>query len=369
MGKRYQQIRTNEELSALLSQPEQELRRYAFQSLNFSDFSQQALAHTYRECLFLSCRLPIGLKRQSRGCLFLPNMGETFDLPNHLYTPEELYDGYDPQSPRSYDKCFDGRVYKHYIKKGKHATDIKETLSRALHDHSVTDCLQDFLQDFDERRLVGVMGGHSLSRRDTSYGMVAKLGKRLTEAGFLMITGGGPGAMEATHLGAWMAGRSDDELQEALSILSVAPYYTDEKWLSTAWEVHNRFPNLGYKSLGIPTWLYGHEPSTPFATHIAKYFDNSIREDGILTIARGGVIYTPGSAGTLQEIFQEAVQNHYLTFGYSSPMVFLDKNFWTNEVPIWPLLTTLVENGTYKNLVLCLTDSDEEVEQVLKREK
>ena len=63
-----------------------------------------------------------------------------------------------------------------------------------------------------------------------------------------------------------------------------------------------------YVSLGIPTWLYGHEPSTPFATHIAKYFVNSVREDTILTVAYGGIIFTPGSAGTLQEIFQEAVQ-------------------------------------------------------------
>lgn len=363
---KYQRIRTNDELSQLLCQQEKELRRYAFQSVDFTLYAQQALAHFYRECIFLSCRLPMGLKRQSKGCLYLPNMGETFDFPNHLYTPEELYEGYNPLVSGSYEKCFDGRVYRHYLKKGKHATDIKETLARALHDHSISDCLRDFLQDFDEHRLIGVMGGHGLSRCDTSYKMVAKLSKRLAEAGFLMITGGGPGAMEATHLGAWMAGRTETELQEALAILSVAPFYTDKHWLATAWEVHDRFPNQGYKSLGIPTWLYGHEPSTPFATHIAKYFDNSIREDGILTIARGGIIYTPGSAGTLQEIFQEAVQNHYLTFGYSSPMVFLDKTFWTEEVPIWPLLTRLVETGKYKNLILCLTDNDDEVERVLR---
>ena len=162
-----------------------------------------------------------------------------------------------------------------------------------------------------------------------------------------------------------MAGRSDAELQEALSMLSVAPFYTERLWLSTAWQVRSRFPNRGYESLGIPTWLYGHEPSTPFATYIAKYFDNSIREDGILTLATGGIIYTPGSAGTLQEIFQEAVQNHYLTFGYSSPMVFLNKQFWTEQVPVWPLLMKLVDNGTYKNLILCLTDSDEEVLRLL----
>jgi predicted Rossmann-fold nucleotide-binding protein len=104
------------------------------------------------------------------------------------------------------------------------------------------------------------------------------------------------------------------------------------------------------------------------ATHIAKYFDNSIREDGILTIAKGGIIYTPGSAGTLQEIFQEAVQNHYLTFGYASPMIFLGTDFWTKEVPVWPLIMDLTERGIYKNLILCLSDKAEDVERVLKEQ-
>ena len=368
MRDRYRQIKNNNELAELLNQPEQELRRFAFQNVNFSDIPDLALKHFYRECLFLSCRLPMGLKRQSTGCLFLPNMGETFGFPNHLYSPEELYDGYNPDQPGSYERCYDGRVYRHYLKKGKQRTDIKETLARTLHDHSISDCLQDYLSRFDEHRLVGVMGGHQLSRLDHAYIQVVRLSKRLTEAGFLMISGGGPGAMEATHLGAWMAGRTEEELQEALSIMSVAPFYKDPLWLSTAWQVHNRYPNLGYESLGVPTWLYGHEPSTPLATHIAKYFDNSIREDGILTIASGGIIYTPGSAGTLQEIFQEAVQNHYLTFGYASPMIFMGKQYWTEKVPVWPLIMTLVENGTYKNLILCLTDVVEEVEQVLRGE-
>jgi len=365
MRDRYRQIKNDTELAELLNQPGQELRRFAFQNVNFNDVPELALRHFYRECLFLSCRLPMGLKRQSRDCLFLPNMGETFGFPNHLYSPEELYDGYDPNQPGSYEKCYDGRVYRHYLKKGKRDTDIKETLARTLHDHSISDCLQDYLSRFNEHKLVGVMGGHGLSRLDQAYIQVVQCSKLMTEAGFLMITGGGPGAMEATHLGAWMAGRTKEEMQEALSIMQTAPFYTDSGWLSTAWQIRNRFPNLGYESLGIPTWLYGHEPSTPLATHIAKYFDNSIREDGILTIARGGIIYTPGSAGTLQEIFQEAVQNHYLAFGYSSPMIFMGKQFWTEDVPVWPLIMNLVEKGRYKNLILCLTDDVNEAIRVL----
>jgi predicted Rossmann-fold nucleotide-binding protein len=107
--------------------------------------------------------------------------------------------------------------------------------------------------------------------------------------------------------------------------------------------------------------LYGHEPSTPFATHIAKYFDNAIREDGILTIAMGGVIYTPGSAGTMQEIFQDAVQNHYLSFGYASPMVFLGEKYWMEEMPVYPMLQELLEKGKYRNLLLSISDDTKRV--------
>lgn len=101
--------------------------------------------------------------------------------------------------------------------------------------------------------------------------------------------------------------------------------------------------------------------SAPFATHIAKFFENSIREDLILTYAFGGIIYTPGSAGTMQEIFQDAVQNHYLSFGYSSPMIFLGTDFWTKELPVYPFLEELVKLGKYKNMQLTLTDDFDEI--------
>ena len=122
-----------------------------------------------------------------------------------------------------------------------------------------------------------------------------------------------------------------------------------------------RYPCTEHVSLGIPTWLYGHEPATPFATHIAKYFDNSTREDNIITIAKGGIIYSPGSAGTMQEIFQDAVQNHYLSFGYASPMIFLDKRFWTEEMPVYRLMTHLIDKGKYNNLLLSITDGIEDI--------
>ena len=84
-------------------------------------------------------------------------------------------------------------------------------------------------------------------------------------------------------------------------------------------------------------------------------------KDGILTIAKGGIIYSPGSAGTMQEIFQEAVQNHYLSFGYASPMIFMNMRYWTEELPVYLLMEHLVKTGKYKNLLMSLTDSTDEI--------
>ena len=289
-----------------------------------------------------------------------------FDVtPQSLYNASILYDTLqaDPKSP--VENCYDQRVYHHYIDNGKHAKREEEQLARALHDFAIGKAMDYYLDKIDPLTVVGVMGGHQLRRDDATFKEIVLLSKRLTELGSLMITGGGPGAMEATHMGAWMAGRTIEEVDEAIGIVQPAPTFKDEGWITTALEVMRRFPQQKYRSLGIPTWLYGHEPSTPFATDIAKFFDNSIREDTILTIAYGGIIYTPGSAGTMQEVFQEAVQNHYLSFELSSPMIFLGTRFWTEEMPVYPFLQQLITMGKYKNLLLSITDSDEQVIQTL----
>jgi len=283
-----------------------------------------------------------------------------------LYSADDLYAGFDPADPASFDTCYDTLTYNHFVATGKHGSSALESLARALHDHGIHVALNEFFRDRDHRSCVGIMGGHALLRTDNMFRKVVLLCKRLTEEGFIMLSGGGPGAMEATHLGAWMAGRSAEEVDDALSILQIAPSFRDEGWLSTAFVVRNKYPQNKYVSLGIPTWLYGHEPSTPFATHIAKFFENSIREDSILTLAFGGIVYTPGSAGTLQEIFQDAVQNHYLSFGFASPMIFMGRHFWTKEMPIYSLLKSLLERGKYKNLLLTLTDDLEKITAKLK---
>ena len=213
-----------------------------------------------------------------------------------LYSPEELYAGFEPAHPESYANTPDARIYAHWNSRGAaNSPSLLETLAQRLHDHAITDAMEEVLAQQSQgrpRRVVAIMGGHSMLRGQPDYRAVAELARELARLGFFLVSGGGPGAMEATHVGAWFAGRTEAELSAALEVLATAPSYKDREWLSRAFEVRATWPlrdadRVISESLGIPTWHYGHEPPNPFATHIAKYFANSVREDGLLTIARG----------------------------------------------------------------------------------
>ena len=250
------------------------------------------------------------------------------------------------------------RVYAHFVETGRaNSTSIKVTLARRLHDFSITDAIDHMIEG---EKIVAIMGGHGLLRTDPMYAAVARIARSLTRAGFLLASGGGPGAMEATHLGAYLAGHDDDALAGALELLAPAPLYKPvPEWLEASFRVVDRYEERG-QSLGIPTWLYGQEPPSIFASHIAKYFANSVREDGLLAIAKAGVVFAPGSAGTIQEVFQDACQNHYITQEIASPMIFFGKDCWLRDKPVYPLLAHLAAGRDYA-LHLAVTDDEDEV--------
>lgn len=356
------EITTIEEFYALLEQDEP-MTNLAFHNMDLREIADLLIRSNVRESLFLGCNLgdSVVCSLQDNNYIF-PKMDLPYEVyPNHLYNSRELYEGFTAAEPDSYELTLDRQIYHHFIKTGKYTTDLKESLARALHDQSMTNAMEDFLIHFDPKSIIAIMGGHQLPRTSPQYRKIVWMSKMLTERGKLMLSGGGPGAMEATHLGAWLAGMRERTVLEALDILGRAPEYHDRFWLSTAFEVLDRFEGGRKPSMGIPTWLYGHEPPTPFATHIAKYFTNSIREDGLLAMAKGGIIFTPGRAGTTQEVFQEVTQNHYLTLEYASPMIFMDRAFWTREWPLYPLLYRLGREQKLKNLDLGIYDSIREV--------
>ena len=290
-----------------------------------------------------------------------------------LYSPDELLSGFDPHRPESFADTRDFQIYSHFVREGgAEPANYFMGMMQSLHDHAVTNALRDLLHG---RRCVAIMGGHKLPRDHSMYQKIAALSRGFTRHGFLVASGGGPGAMEASHLGAALANAPDEALAAALARLAGEASLPEEvkdivsrqgavdlsfvakahAWYRPAIEVWRGIASPG-TSLAVPTWHYGHEPTSPFATHVAKYFQNSIREDGLLAIATQGIVYAPGRAGTIQEIFQDAAQNYYRTFKHFSPMVLLGVKEWTETYPVDAVLRSLFAAEDYERYVL-VTDS------------
>ena len=71
------------------------------------------------------------------------------------------------------------------------------------------------------------------------------------------------------------------------------------------------------------------------------------------------------SAGTHQEVFQDAAQNHYETAGLASPMLFLDTDFWRRQLPAVALLEELAEGRPYRRWIHATDSIDEIVDNIL----
>lgn len=338
------------------------VEKIAVQALDLSSIENEILCTGFSKCIFLGCKMNTYIIDHLLPDNFIfPQLDVPFNsYPNKLYNRKSLYSKFDSRNPSSYAHTYDKIVYDYYQASLKNLT-IKDTLAQRLHDHSITDALTDYLRPIPERKRIAIMGGHQMSRTDDRYRQITELSKALTEKGFLMLSGGGPGAMEATHVGAWFAGKSSSNLDDALQILSQASVFSHPDWLASAFEVIEKYPQPSFESLGIPTWHYGHEYPTPFATHIAKYFENSVREEGLLALAKGGVVFSPGSAGTMQEVFQDLAQNHYKSYGYASPMIFLDRAFWTHARPLYPLIERMQRDGALNNLHIAAYDTNDEI--------
>lgn len=279
-----------------------------------------------------------------------------------LYAPSELMEGYVPGKLGSFlHDTLDGRIYRHFAQyRGPESSPpIIEALAQRIHDHAIDDALRELLAS--RPKVVGIMGGHAMKRDEAAYRDIVSLGRRLTRADYFVATGGGPGAMEAGNLGAYLAPREADEVERAVDLLQQETDFLADRYVELSCELLQRYP-AGGESLAIPTWFYGHEPTNQFTPYIAKYFANSIREDGLLAICRHGVVYTPGSAGTFQEVFQDAAQNQYGLFHWISPMVFYGRKFWTETAPIFRLLEKIAAPHVYAKLLLITDDVEEIVE-------
>ncbi|MFE1801931.1 LOG family protein [Streptomyces sp. NPDC059517] len=356
------EIETLEEFDATVS-ARGTLTGFRVQAVDLTDRTKELLASDTAGAVFLGCpmRDSAAAKIRADGALVFPPLpGVPFDpYRGHLYTPAELFRSLD----KGYEATPDAVAYD-WFQRTRADGDVYASMLRSIHDDAVSDALDELLRG---ARVVGVMGGHALARGTDAYGDAARLGRALARAGFTVATGGGPGAMEAANLGAYAAPYRDGMLDEACELLGKAPSFVPSvtDWARAAFEVRERWPK-GNASVGIPTWFYGHEPPNAFASHIAKYFANATREDGLLARSNAGVVFLPGAAGTVQEIFDNTTPNYYGSRGEPTPMVLVDRAHWTQRLPAWPLLQALARDRPMESRI-ALVDRIEEAPEALDR--
>jgi predicted Rossmann-fold nucleotide-binding protein len=349
------EIDTMDGLDAVLNQETGSLAGFRLQGLDLTPRADRLLGYPGHGAVLLGCRAPAALLNHlvDTGALVFPVVPELPFDPYRvgLYSPDELY----RDLVRGYEATPDEATHTWYLDALVHG-DVFASLMMAVHDHAIDDALDERVRNRDA--VIGVMGGHALRRSDAAYRDTAELGRRLARAGRVVMTGGGPGAMEAANFGAWLAPYPDDVLDRALAELTAVETFAEDTggWAATALAVRATWPDGG-RSLGIPTWHFGHEPSNAFATDIAKYFRNSVREDTLLATSQGGIVFMPGAAGTVQEIFQDATDNFYADDPV--PMILVGPEYWCDRLPAWPLLIALAEGRAMAGQVMLAATIDE----------
>jgi uncharacterized protein (TIGR00730 family) len=220
-------------------------------------------------------------------------------------------------------------------------TEDQELLQRRVStDFQATDTwrslriLGEFVEGFDALAGIGpavsIFGSARVRRSDPQYRLARRLGARLVKEGFAVITGGGPGIMEAANRGAQEAGGLSIGLNIEL------PFEQD--------------PNP-YVDLGIEF----------------RYF--FVRKTMFVKYAEAFVIF-PGGLGTLDELFealtliQTGKIEHF-------PVVLIGRDYWRGLMN-W-VVSTVLEQGKISpedlDLATITDDLDEVVRVIVDRQQ
>jgi uncharacterized protein (TIGR00730 family) len=174
---------------------------------------------------------------------------------------------------------------------------------------------------------ISVFGSARTSRQDPMYASAQLLGRRLVEAGFAVITGGGPGAMEAANKGASEAGGTSVGLGIEL------PF-----------------------EVGLNEWV-------DLGINFRYFF---ARKTMFVKYAQGFVVM-PGGMGTLDELFEAVtlVQTQKVT---SFPIICLGSAYWAGLVA-WLRDTVLAVGniGPTDVDLLHITDDVDEAVAILRQ--
>jgi len=146
--------------------------------------------------------------------------------------------------------------------------DPKGTDGDAVQSWRVFRIMSEFVSGFELLRSHGLAvtfwGSARLSPQDTHYKMAEALAAKLAKKGFSVISGGGPGIMEASNVGAF---------------------------------------KVGGKSVGLNIQLPFEQKLNPYVTESLN-FDFFFSRKVMLTFASEAYIYFPGGFGTLDELFE-----------------------------------------------------------------
>ena len=188
----------------------------------------------------------------------------------------------------------------------------------------------EFVEGFEALSEVGpaisVFGSARTRPDDPLYACAQRIGELLVQRGYAVVTGGGPGMMEAANRGAWEAGGTSVGLGIELP--------------------HEQGMNE-YVDLGV-NFRYFFARKTMFV----KYSD--------------GFVVMPGGMGTLDELFEALtlVQTQKIS---SFPIVLVDSGYWGGLLE-W-LRTTMIERGmisaTDPDLLHVVDDAEAAVDYVV----
>lgn len=145
----------------------------------------------------------------------------------------------------------------------------------------------DFVSGLD-KRAVGIFGSTRVPEKDHYYQEARKLAKMLAEAGYAVITGGGPGIMEAANRGALEGGGESVGLNIKLR----------------EWQKVNKFVS---KSIG---------------------FDHLFTRKVMFSFAAPIYIFFPGGYGTLDEFFEMIMLVQTKEVHHPVLVINVDKNYW-----------------------------------------